>query len=47
MWVLLPTRSDLPTPVLSGDCNCDEAVDLDEVVYLVDHLCRGGPPPRC
>jgi subtilisin family serine protease len=30
---------------LAGDANDDEVVDLADVVYLINYLYRGGPPP--
>jgi hypothetical protein len=36
---------DEPEPVLCGDCNGDEEVDVGDVVYLVNYLYNGGSSP--
>ena len=36
-----------PNPEEAGDCNCDGKVDVGDVVYLINYLFRGGPPPGC
>jgi hypothetical protein len=40
----LPCCFSLTHPRL-GDVNADGAVDVGDVVYLVNYLYRGGPPP--
>ncbi len=36
-----------PDPVEAGDANCDAAVNVGDVVFLVSYLYRNGPPPGC
>ena len=31
-------------PLIPGDLNYDELVDIDDLVYVVDYMFRGGPP---
>jgi len=33
------------TPLLHGDANEDQVIDLGDVVYLINYLFKGGPPP--
>jgi len=30
-----------------GDANCDEVVDIDDIVFLIDYVFNGGPMPLC
>jgi hypothetical protein len=30
-----------------GDCNCDEIVNVGDIVFLVSYLYKGGPEPSC
>ena len=34
-----------PTVVLCGDANGDGKVSVSDVVYLINYLFKGGPPP--
>ncbi len=34
-----------PVPEQAGDVNCSGAVDVDDAIYLENHLFYGGPPP--
>ena len=37
-----------PEPVphrLNGDANCTGAVDIDDVMFLINHIFTGGPAP--
>jgi subtilisin family serine protease len=34
-----------PIPPPPGDCNVDLVVDLGDVVYLINYIYQGGPPP--
>ncbi len=34
-----------PNLLLCGDCTGDGVVDLGDVIYLINYLYRGGPPP--
>jgi hypothetical protein len=36
-----------PDPFLAGDANCDCKIDIADVVYLINYLYVGGPPPLC
>jgi len=38
-----------PPPVSfeAGDANCDGDHSLSDVVFLIDYLYKGGPPPGC
>ena len=44
-----PPSSRIFTPkvslALNGDVNCDGIVNIGDVVYTVNYLYRGGPPP--
>jgi len=35
-----------PDPLEAGDTNSDGQINLGDVVYLIDYLFRGGPPPQ-
>lgn len=35
-----------PAPSMAGDVNCDGMVDIDDVVYLINFIFSGGPPPK-
>ena len=38
----------VPIPVHDvGDANCDTDVDIIDIVYIVNHVLRGGPKPKC
>jgi hypothetical protein len=36
-----------PFPYQAGDCNCDEAVDAADVVFLINYLFKNGQEPGC
>jgi hypothetical protein len=44
-----PPSQRIFTPKLSlnrnGDANCDGEIDLADVLYLINYLYKGGPPP--
>ncbi len=44
-----PPSRRITVPVLSlglvGDANCDGRVDIGDIVYSINYLFRGGPPP--
>jgi hypothetical protein len=41
---MLPTF--IPFSLMNvGDANCDGQVDIDDVVYLINFIFAGGPPP--
>ena len=33
-------------PSLAGDLNCDGLVDIDDIVYFINYVFVGGPPPK-
>jgi len=33
--------------LIGGDANCDGKVTVSDVVYLINYLFKGGPPPGC
>lgn len=38
-------RQDFKEPYLCGDADASGSVDIDDVVYLIEYIFRGGPPP--
>jgi hypothetical protein len=36
-----------PCEVFRGDANCNDFVDIDDVVHLINYIFAGGPPPGC
>ncbi|MFH2054323.1 MAG: hypothetical protein ABIJ61_00065 [bacterium] len=36
-----------PCDVMRGDTNCDETVNITDVVYLIQYIFNQGPPPGC
>jgi len=47
MWGDPPGRMLLPefSPKYVGDVNCDGEVTISDVVYTINYLFHGGPPP--
>lgn len=51
-WVTFPGRGPVDIgadearyEIACGDCNCDGAVDVADVVYLINYLFKNGPEP--
>ena len=36
-----------PQPLEAGDVNCDDVVDIADVVYLANYIFIGGSAPSC
>jgi hypothetical protein len=36
-----------PDPFLAGDATCNDDVDIDDVVFLINYLFKEGDPPQC
>ncbi len=36
-----------PSPLLSGDTNCDGTVNIGDPIYIINNIFRGGPPICC
>jgi hypothetical protein len=36
-----------PVPVLGGDANCDDGIDLADGIFILNYLFQGGPEPCC
>ncbi|NMC43994.1 MAG: hypothetical protein GYA46_08740, partial [candidate division Zixibacteria bacterium] len=32
-------------PLLTGDANADQVIDVGDAVYIVNYVFKGGPPP--
>ena len=39
--------SSLYVPDKSGKRNAEEITDIDDVLYLINYLYKGGPAPDC
>jgi len=40
-------RNPSPDPVPAGDANCDNAINVGDVVHIVNYVFKGGPEPCC
>jgi len=45
-WILSPLDSLKPFPYLAGDANSDAAVNLSDIIWLVNFVFKGGPAPN-
>jgi len=36
-----------PGPYVCGDVNADTEISVSDVIYLINYLFKGGPPPQC
>jgi hypothetical protein len=41
----LHRSGDAPQPIEAGDANCDGMVNVGDLVFLVNYLCKDGRPP--
>ena len=37
----------ISNPPIRGDIDYNGGIDISDLVYLVDFMFNGGPPPRC
>jgi hypothetical protein len=42
---VVPSPYHITVTCAAGDANCDQQVDIGDVVFLINYLYKGGPPP--
>jgi hypothetical protein len=45
MWMTMTVEVLPPPPYICGDADGSEAVDIDDVVFLINYIFAGGVPP--
>jgi hypothetical protein len=45
MWITMDVQILPPPPYICGDADDSEAVDIDDVVYLIAYIFSGGSEP--
>jgi hypothetical protein len=46
-WNIYAKVVDWTWPAVCGDASADGSVTVSDVIYLINYLFKGGPPPQC